>query len=50
MCALYSISHIFQGILFKFLTNVYLGIIYKHIDFGDAACSVPSFIGSKVIF
>ena len=30
--------------------EVYLGKIYKPIVFGDAAPSVPSFIGSKVIF
>ena len=29
---------------------VYLGKIYTPIVFGDAAPSVPSFIGSKVIF
>ena len=30
--------------------EVYLGKIYTPIVFGDAAPSVPSFIGSKVIF
>ena len=30
--------------------EVYLGNIYTSIVFGDAAPSVPSFIGSKVIF
>ena len=30
--------------------EVYLGKIYMPIVFGDAAPSVPSFIGSKVIF
>ena len=50
MGCVHSIGHISQGILFKFGTKVYLGIIYKPIDFGDAAFSVPSFIGSKVIY
>ena len=30
--------------------EVYLGKIYTPIVFGDAAPSVPSFIGLKVIF
>ena len=30
--------------------EVYLGKMYMPIVFGDAAPSVPSFIGSKVIF
>ena len=49
MVCVSSIGHISQGISFKFWTKVYLGIIYKPIDFGDAAFSVPSFIGSKVL-
>ena len=35
---------------FKFFTYVHHSQIYTPIGFGDAALSVPSFIGSKVIF
>ena len=37
-------------ISFQFCMEVYLGKIYAPIVFGDAAPSVPSFIGAKVIF
>ena len=43
MCSISCISFIFG-------MEVYLGKIYTLIVFGDAAPSVPSFIGSKVIF
>ena len=45
-----SNSCISWRISFKFCMEVYLGKIYTPIVFGDAAPSVPSFIGSKVIF
>ena len=35
---------------FEFFTDVHHSQIYTPIGFGDAAPSVPSFIGSKVIF
>ena len=44
-----SNSCISWRISFKFCMEVYLGKIYTPIVFGDAAPSVPSFIGSKVI-
>ena len=37
-------------ISFKFCMEVYHSKLYKPLVFGDAAPSVPSFIGSKVIF
>ena len=45
-----SNSCIYWRISFKFCMEVYLGKIYTPILFGDAAPSVPSFIGWKVIF
>ena len=42
-------GHICYRILFKFGMEVYHDVIYKPIDFGCAAPSVPSFIGSKVM-
>ena len=45
-----SNSCISWRISFKFCMAVYFGKIYTAIVFGDAAPSVPSFIGSKVIF
>ena len=45
-----SNSCISWRISFKFFMEVYLGKIYTPIVFDDAAPSVPSFIGSKVIF
>ena len=45
-----SNSCISWRISFIFCMEVYLGKIYTPIVFGDAAPSVPSFIGSKVIF
>ena len=48
MCALQATF--LDGFLFKFSMEVYLGKIYTPIVVGDAAPSVPSFIGSKVIY
>ena len=45
-----SAGHISWWISLKFSTDVYHSQIYTPIVFGDAAPSVPSFIGSKVIF
>ena len=45
-----SNSCISRRISFKFYMEVYLGKIYTPIVFGDAAPSVPSFIGSNVTF
>ena len=45
-----SVGHISWRISFKFCTDVHHSQIYTPIVFGDAAPSVPSFIGSKVIF
>ena len=45
-----SNSCISWQISLKFCMEVYHGKIYTPIVFGDAAPSVPSFIGSKVIF
>ena len=45
-----SAGHISGWISFKFCTDVHHTQIYTPIVFGDAAPSVPSFIGSKVIF
>ena len=45
-----SAGHISRRISFKFCTDVHRSQIYTPIVFGDAAPSVPSFIGSKVIF
>ena len=45
-----SSGHISWRISFKFCTDVHHSQIYTPIVFGDAALSVPSFIGSKVIF
>ena len=50
MAWVHSAGHISQRILFKFCMEMYLGIIYTSLLFGDAALIVPSFIGSKVIF
>ena len=50
MVCVCSLCHISQGTLFRFRMKVYLGIIYKPMDFGDAASIIPSYIGSKVIF
>ena len=44
-----SAGHISWWISFKFCTDVHHSQIYTPIVFGDAAPSVPSFIGSKVI-
>ena len=45
-----SAGHISWWISFTFSTDVHHSQIYTPIVFGDAAPSVPSFIGSKVIF
>ena len=45
-----SVGHISWLISFKFFTDVHHSQIYTPLVFGDAALSVPSFIGSKVIF
>ena len=49
VCAL-TAALILDRFLSNFVWQVYLGIIYTPFVFGDAAPSVPSFIGSKVIF
>ena len=45
-----SAGHISWWISFKFCTDVHHRQIYTPVVFGNAAPSVPSFIGSKVIF
>ena len=45
-----SAGHISWWISLNFFTDVHHSQIYTPIGFGDAAPSVPSFIGSKVIF
>ena len=45
-----SAGHISLLISIKFFTDVHHSKIYTPIVFGDVALSVPSFIGSKVIF
>ena len=45
-----SAGHISWRISFKFCTDVHRSQIYTPIVFGDAAPSVPSFIGWNVIF
>ena len=46
----HAAGHISWWISFKFCTDVHHSQIYTSLVFGDAAPSVPSFIGSKVIF
>ena len=46
----HSNSCISRRISFKFCMEVYHSKLNKSFVFGDAAPSVPSFIGSKVIF
>ena len=48
MCALQATF--LDGFLSNFCTDVHHSQIYTPILLGDAAPSVPSFIGSKVIF
>ena len=48
MCALQATF--LDGFLSNFVQMCIISQIYTPIVFGDAAPSVPSFIGSKVIF
>ena len=45
-----SAGHISWRISFKCYTHVHYSQIYRAVVFGDAPSSVPSFVGSKVIF